>query len=77
MTSAVSVQITIVSVNTSKDPEKSLFYRFSGVCTGMCDGTGTKTCLIGKKIPLETPFFILMKKLPTTPPVTDAGLNAL
>ena len=29
-----------------------------------------------EKIPLETPFFILMKKLPTTPPVTDAGLNA-
>ena len=39
-----------------KDPEKSLFYRFSGVCTGMCDGTGTKTCLIGKNTSGNTFF---------------------
>ena len=29
-----------------------------------------------EKIPLETPFFMLMKKLPTAPPVTAAGSNA-
>ena len=27
-------------------------------------------------MPLDTPFFILIKKLPTAPPVTDAGENA-
>ncbi len=29
-----------------------------------------------EKIPLATPFFILMKKLPHTPPVTEAGEKA-
>ena len=26
-----------------------------------------------EKIPLDTPFFMLIKKLPTAPPVTEAG----
>ena len=29
-----------------------------------------------EKIPRATPFFILIKKLPTTPPVTEAGWKA-
>ena len=29
-----------------------------------------------EKMPLVTPYFILIKKLPTAPPVTDAGENA-
>ena len=75
ITRAVSVHITIVSTNTSNIPKKPCF-------TGLL--VSAHACAIDpvprpaslEKMPLDTPFFILIKKLPTAPPVTDAGENA-
>ena len=75
MTSAVSVQITIVSTNTSKIPKNPCFTGFL-VSAQACAIEPVPSPASLEKIPLETPFFILTKKLPTAPPVTAAGLNA-
>ena len=39
-----------------EDTEKPLFYRFSRIGTGMCDRTGSKSCLIGKNTSGNTLF---------------------
>ena len=75
ITRAVSVHITIVSINTSNIPQ-------SPCCTGCftsehawaIDPVPRPASL--EKIPLDTPFRMLRNRLPTTPPVTDFGLNA-
>ena len=59
-----------------KDAEEALFYRFLRIGTGMGDGSGTKTGFIGEDTAGYALFFMLMKKLPTTPPVTEAGWKA-
>jgi len=75
ITSAVRVQMTMVSVNTSKIPKNPCL-------TGL--RVSAQACAIEpvprpaslEKIPRDTPFFMLIKKLPTAPPVTEAGVNA-
>ena len=65
----------MVSANTSNTPKNPCF-------TGL--PVSAEACAIGpvpspasfENIPLDTPFFILKKKLPITPPVTALGLNA-
>ena len=75
MTSAVSVHITIVSTNTSNMPKKPCFTGFL-VSAQACAIEPVPRPASFEKIPLETPFFMLIKKLPTAPPVTADGLNA-
>ena len=58
-----------------KDTEQTLFHRFSGIRTGMGDGSGTKTGFVGEDTTGNS-FFMLRKKLPTTPPVTARGRKA-
>lgn len=50
-----------------EDTEHTLFYRLSGVSTGMGDGTGTKTSLIGEDT-TGNALFMLRNMLPMTPP---------
>ena len=52
---------------------KILLYRFSRICAGMRDRT--KPRFIGKNTTGHA-FFHTHEKLPTAPPVTDAGRNA-
>ena len=75
ITSAVNVQITMVSTNTSKIPKNPCFTGFF-VSAHACAIEPVPSPASLEKIPLETPFFILIKKDPTAPPVTDAGENA-
>ena len=72
---AVKVQITMVSVNTSKIPNNPCCTGFS-VSAQACAMEPVPRPASLEKIPLETPFFILKKKLPTIPPVKALGLNA-
>ena len=75
ITRAVNVQITIVSTNTSKMPKNPCFTGFL-VSAQACAIDPVPSPASLEKIPRDTPFFILIKKLPTAPPVTDAGRNA-
>ena len=75
ITNAVSVQITIVSANTSKIPKSPCFTGFL-VSAQACAMEPVPRPASLEKIPLDTPFFILKKKLPITPPVTADGWNA-
>ena len=69
---AVSVQITIVSVNTSWGPYYGCFagWEVSAVALAM-EPVPRPASL--EKIPRDTPFFILVNKVPTIPPVNAAG----
>ena len=75
ITRAVSVQITIVSTKTSKIPKNPCFTGFL-VSAHACAIEPVPRPASLENIPLDTPFFILIKKLPTAPPVTAAGENA-
>ena len=75
ITSAVSVQITIVSVNTSKIPNIPCFTGLR-VSAQACAIEPVPSPASFEKIPRETPFFILTNILPTRPPVTADGLKA-
>ena len=67
--------MTIVSTNTSNIPKKPCFTGFL-VSAQACAIEPVPRPASLEKIPLDTPFFILIKKLPIAPPVTDAGLKA-
>ena len=75
ITSAVIVQITIVSTNTSKIPKNPCLTGFCVSAHAWAIEPVPRPASL-EKIPLDTPFFILIKKLPTAPPVTEAGENA-
>ena len=75
ITSAVSVQITIVSANTSKIPNIPCFTG-SSVSAHACAIDPVPIPASFEKIPLETPRLIVINMLPTTPPVNADGLNA-
>ena len=75
ITIAVSVQIRIVSVNTSKIPNIPCFTGSPVSAHAWAMEPVPRPASL-EKIPRATPFFILRKKLPTIPPVTEAGWNA-
>ena len=75
ITSAVKVQITIVSVNTSNIPNIPCFTGFLVSAHAWAIEPVPSPASL-EKIPRETPFFILVNMLPTMPPVTADGLNA-
>ena len=75
ITSAVRVHITIVSTKTSNIPKNPCFTGFLVSAHAWAIEPVPNPASL-EKIPLETPFFMLIKKLPTAPPVTDAGLKA-
>ena len=64
-----------MSTNTSNIPKKPCFTGFLVSAHAWAIEPVPSPASL-EKIPLDTPFFILIKKLPITPPVTDAGLNA-
>jgi len=69
------VQMMIVSTNTSKMPKKPCFTGFFVSAQAWAMEPVPRPASL-EKMPRDTPFFMLMKKLPTTPPVTEAGLKA-
>ena len=69
------MHITIVSINTSNIPNTPCLTGFL-VSAHACAIEPVPSPASFEKIPLDTPFFMLIKKLPTAPPVTDAGENA-
>ncbi len=71
-TSAVSVQMTMVSMKTSKIPKNPcLTGFFVSAHAWAMEPVPSPASL--EKIPRDTPFFILRNILPTTPPVTADG----
>ena len=75
ITRAVSVQITIVSINTSKTPYRPCLTG-SSVSADACEIDPVPRPASFENIPLETPFFMQRNIDPTTPPVAADGLNA-
>ena len=65
----------MVSVNTSKIPNIPCFPGFLVSAHAWAIEPVPRPASL-EKIPLETPFFILINRLPTAPPVTAAGLKA-
>ena len=77
MTSIIMVQMMMVSTKTSKIPPKPCFTGFFVSAPGMGNGDyGTETHFIGKDTAAHA-FFMLMKKLHTTPPVSREAWKAL
>ena len=75
MTMAVSVQMTMVSAKTSKMPNIPCLTGFFVSAQAWAMEPVPRPASL-EKIPRETPFCILTKRLPMTPPVKAAGLKA-
>ena len=75
MTMAVSVQMTMVSAKTSKMPNIPCLAGFFVSAQAWAMEPVPRPASL-EKIPRETPFCILTKRLPMTPPVKAAGLKA-
>ena len=75
MTSAVSVQMIIVSANTSKMPNMPCVTGFCVSAQAWAIEPVPRPASL-EKMPRETPFCILTNRLPMMPPVNAAGLNA-
>ena len=65
----------MVSANTSNIPKNPCFTGFP-VSADACAIGPVPSPASFENIPLDTPFFMLKKKLPIIPPVTALGLNA-
>ena len=72
---AVSVQMTMVSAKTSKMPNTPCLTGFFVSAQAWAMEPVPRPASL-EKIPRETPFCILTKRLPMTPPVKAAGLKA-
>ena len=75
MTIAVSVQMTMVSAKTSKMPNMPCLTGFFVSAQAWAMEPVPRPASL-EKMPRETPFCILMNRLPMVPPVKAAGLNA-
>ena len=75
ITRAVSVQITMVSANTSKIPKYPCLTGFLVSAVAWAIEPVPKPASL-EKIPLEIPFFMERIKLPTAPPVNALGEKA-